>query len=376
MDRHRNTRVAAICPSTLRGTRNWPRSALTLIEVLVIIGIIVALIAMLLPASLAMREQTRRMHCTDRLGKLGLAIMNHEHANKCFPPGTICASSPIEPHHQYDVWGEAGKTEPGFHGTGFLLRLLPFLEMFCGCKQWDRNLAVGPNAERGDRVAVMEFRDFYYCPSRRIGFREGTDNAMMLAPTWTGGGTDYGGCAGRHAAFTNETGYNLCDASMSYEPSFQPICDRLSGLKKPIEDTDAKRWGVFGRVNVSTTYRDIRDGASNTIITGELQRLEATPTRPGSKDGWAVGGPATLFTTGAMVGRDGTTFVDAPNIGRLMNNGFWGSPGSEHSGGANYGLGDGSVRFLSDSTDPSVFALLGSMADGGFSYSLDELLSR
>ena len=33
-------------------------------------------------------------------------------------------------------------------------------------------------------------------------------------------------------------------------------------------------------------------------MTGELQRITATT--PRSKDGWAIGGPATLFTTGAL----------------------------------------------------------------------------
>jgi prepilin-type processing-associated H-X9-DG protein len=87
---------------------------------------------------------------------------------------------------------------------------------------------------------------------------------------------------------------------------------------------------------------------------------------PGSKDGRVIGGPATLFTTGAMMKSDGKTVVctDLPSEGRLMNNGFFGSPGSEHPGGANYGMADASVRFLSTSIDPTVFALLGSMADG------------
>ena len=47
----------------------------------------------------------------------------------------------------------------------------------------------------------------------------------------------------------------------------------------------------------------------------------------------------------------------------MMNNGSFIRPGSEHSGGANFGLGDGSVKFLSDTIDANTFALLGSMAD-------------
>ena len=130
--------------------------------------------------------------------------------------------------------------------------------------------------------------------------RPGIDNVMMLSTAWTGGGTDYGGCAGRHAAFTLGTGYNLCDATMYYEPGFFP---------KPFtgkdDDPPEKRWGIFGRVNVSTQFKEIKDGLSNTIMTGELQRI--TDLTPTSKDGWAIGGPATLFTTGAMFRRNGNT---------------------------------------------------------------------
>jgi prepilin-type processing-associated H-X9-DG protein len=184
---------------------------------------------------------------------------------------------------------------------------------------------------------------------------------MMLSPAWTGGGTDYGGCAGSHAAFSLDTGYNLCDATMHYEPDFRPV-DPATGKK--VDDSAKKRCGIFGRVNVGTKFAEVTDGLSNTIMVGELQRI--TDITPGSKDGWSVGGPATLFTTGAMVSRSGSTltFVDSPTSGKLMNNGFFGSPGSEHANGANYGMGDGSVRFISSSIDPNVFALLGSMADG------------
>ena len=77
-------------------------------------------------------------------------------------------------------------------------------------------------------------------------------------------------------------------------------------------------WTFRGR-GVSTTFGQIRDGTSNTFMTGELQRITATT--PTSKDGWAIGGPATVFTTGALMRLDGTTSrLASPSGGLLMNN--------------------------------------------------------
>lgn len=336
-------------------------------DLLVVIVVLGVMIFLLLPAISTPREAARRLQCRNNLKRLGIGIHNYAQANKVFPPGTICGTDPIQPGNQYDVWSEAGQIGEGFHGTSFLLRIKPYIEGNSIAKSWSRGLpgttagCWSPAANVGSQEIpgpAIEDISGFYCPTRRNNLRPGMDDTMMLASWWPGGGTDYGGCAGRHAAFTLDTGYNLCDASTYYSPSYYP---------KPLNaenDSEDKRWGIFGRVNVSTKFEDIKDGTSYTIMTGELQRI--TDATPGSKDGWAVGGPATLFTTGAMFSYNNGKLagVDDPTKGKLMNNHFFGSPGSEHSGGAHFGLADGSVQFISEEIDPAVFALMGSMADG------------
>jgi prepilin-type processing-associated H-X9-DG protein len=342
------------------------RSAYTWIEFVVIVIVLAVLVALLVPAIAHLREAARRSRCAGQLKGLAVAVLNYLQAQRAYPPGTICVTAPTQPSDQYDVWSEAAQTGAGYQGTGFLHRCEPYMEGE-GMNLWDfhrgiSSTKVRPFRNDGSGISNFELAtediSWFYCPSRRDCLRPG-DIAMMLSSAGTGGGADYGGCVGRHAAFTLKTGYNLCDATMFYDPNFYP-----APFKNQTDDVPEKRWGIFGRVNVSTEPKDVADGISNTIMVGELQRI--TTITPGSKDGWVIGGPATLFTTGAMMQCDGKTVscTDQPDKGRLLNNGFWGSPGSDHPGGANFGIADGSVTFLQNTIDPVVFALLGSMADG------------
>ncbi len=307
--------------------------AFSLVELLVVIVIIGILISLLLPAVQAARESARRMQCCNQLKQIGLALHNYTQSHDVFPPGCIVSTgtSPA-----WRPWQEAKSTGLSRkHGTSWLLQILPYLEQQNLYDQWDFSTNVVGNAN----VAQTDI-SLFYCPTRRNGIRP-EDRLHLPASAWTRGGNDYGGCIGSGNGWTNN--------------SYRYFTTQESG-------NESEHWRHSGRKgiflpNVSMHFSNIRDGASNTILIGELQRLVSPPSDVSSVEGWAAGGVATLFTT-----NDNEKSGDYQTGG--INNKFFESAGGEHPGGAHFGMADGSIHFLENSVNILLFRHLGGAADG------------
>jgi prepilin-type N-terminal cleavage/methylation domain-containing protein/prepilin-type processing-associated H-X9-DG protein len=329
-------------------------AAFTLVELLVVIAIIGILIALLLPAVQAAREAARRAQCANHLMQLGLAVHSYESSHEVFPYGTVDAKSPIV------------NAPPGYHHS-WIVRILPYIEQRNAYKAIDFSLSVYNPKHAPVRVLTI---DTLYCPS---GW-----------PTATGVVVDFG-----PKKETDEVPPELTDelAGMGFGGGggmAQPTTAGVSNYaachhdkEAPIAETNN---GAF-ILNRCLPIEEFGDGLSQTIFLGEK-------VGEAGDLGWMSGTRATLRNTGWSVvgGFGGRAFLPwntpedpsdvmalqdpaidpaasaappAPNSPAVVG-GF----ASAHPGGANFALGDGSVRFFSSGIALPVFQQLGHRADG------------
>lgn len=279
---------------TVTVSSRWPLSCrlsgFTLVELLVVVALIGVLMGLLLPAMQAARESARRSQCQNNLKQIALGVLYYEASNRRLPAAAVVseAYNPATCSGCWNPWAEARLSlfspAGSKHGTSWLLEIMPQIEEPAILMAWNRQTNVLGNAA----VAQINISSLY-CPSRRAGIGSFKDDQKnLVAATWRGGGTDYGGCSGRLDGFYNDT---------SQDHRFS---DRNTAISGSIGNSE----GLF-LSNIGTVLASARDGFSNTIMLGELQRLRplagatsaASTYNRTSQDGWATGGVATLFTT-------------------------------------------------------------------------------
>ena len=270
------------------------RSAFTLVELLVVIAIIGILIALLLPAVQAAREAARRAQCTNNLKQLGIALHNYHDTLKSFPSAFIRASNSADLTSQW----------------GWQALILPFNEQDALSDQLDSRRRTLEGVILSEPALAQTVISGYRCPSDTEqdlnmdrDFGEHLDTPRIAT-------SNYIASYGCRRLVTRGTGGDA-NGALSYQP---------------------------------VSFRSIMDGTSNTFAAGE--RLGGSE---GCRSGmWAgAGNSRNAGSTGiyTTVG-DSVSPLNHPDKDTCRY-GF----GSEHPGGGNFVLCDGSVRFISETID-------------------------
>ena len=338
-------------------SKSLPRG-FTLVELLVVIAIIGILIGMLLPAVQAVREAARRIQCANQVKQIALACHTYESAHSSFPPGRngYDKRNPLF----YNKFGTANSGTGGntglkldLAGASVFVLILPHIEQQnvhdlvnldevpiwsddAGWTDVSKPIIAASIAVISGQIPV------YVCPSDNLDpVCEGSHGEDIKPGTGS-----YAGCMGnapagaenqkKYIGFSTATSPNLANGTFLY----------------------AK--GVL--------IGEITDGTTNTIFFGETQEGH----RGGQSNIWSNGNRYTssLRSTATPMnfplnenGIDGNEFdglVSGAATGGVCNGGF----GSFHTGGANFGFGDGSVHYLREDIDIGVYKNLGTRAGG------------
>jgi len=273
----------------------------------------------------AAREAARRSQCSNNLKQQALALQNYHDTQKCFPSGAI------------NPWGGINP------GNGWLINwaiaILPYIEQAPLHAQYNMNLS---NADAANKPVVQAIVPPYTCPSD-------TNGTKLENP---GSGTANG--AYRHGSYAGVTGYSTADRWFDCEQW------RTANPAEPIEHKGLLH--ATGPTISSTAgvgldcerMANVTDGTANTFAVGEYHSY--TTSNRGIF--WAF--TYASYSLRSFSWRHPETFLEDYVLcggSNYCKRAF----GSMHPGGAQFALVDGSVRFISKTTDMDILCYLSSI---------------
>ena len=337
------------CQTTCMMIISRKRNGLTLVELLVVFTVIGILTAILLPAVSAAREAARRMQCSNNLKQIGLGLTTYHNTHSTFPPGHIANTNT----------GGDGRS----WGWGALL--LPFVEQEALAEKLNTTKR-SFDAVASSRRSVDLLRtnvSLYRCPSDPgddlshpyrsifISASDQTQDSVDPSPAW--------GLAAHIFQPPSMKGPVL-GAQIAKSNYIGSIGSLWKPSRKNWGDVDFQGNGLFGR-NSDRGIAEIFDGTSNTLAVGERCMRNYAGVWAGGNSWQGCG-----FADNQMV--LGTAFYpinDLPVTQNLDCDGRGSANfSSYHDQGVQFLFVDGSVHFLSQHIDTSVFRNLAQRDDG------------
>ncbi len=293
------------------------RSGFTIIELLVVIGIIGVLIALLIPAVQAAREAARRASCQNKLRQIALAANAFHEGQDRFPPGQCGGKYGFGPDSRCWSW---------------LARLLPYLEHKNVSEDGDIPRQTLKESRVADRQVAL-----FLCPSDPYSWKGPRIDAGNLEG-FPVGQTNYKGVSGANwgadgSQHTNNIGTNWPNPG-------------TNGSWDGMENGD----GVMWRSDIRRPIRasDVRDGLTQTFMIGEdLPEKNTWCSWPYANNAYGTCAIPPNFT------------FEHPN--------WWPNTHSfrsRHPGGLNFAFVDGSVQLIEEQIDLQVYRALATRAGG------------
>lgn len=304
------------------------RSGFTLIEMLVVIGIVAILAGLLLPAVQSARESARRTQCQNHLKQIGLAVAGYVDLHGVFPHGMPLTRDP-----RYMAFPEIPCS--GISDASFLLPILPWVEQRALFDSYNFGLSCFGPEHFTVRASVVSV---YACPSDPAAGRIHEFDLRSKYTMISDDGpskvvlTSYAGSMGTRNIGTFMPGDFSCKADPSNVAKIDGCINALSNL----------------------TLASVTDGLSHTMIaaekSAEMPRMMTSFEMQvpfGPHGIWFIGNASeTLFTS--HVSPMAYKTQSDPNLVRVWR---FMTAKSQHPGGLNILMGDGSVRFVKETID-------------------------